>query len=208
MELTPQLLVAAYCQGAFPMARGRDSDEIDWFSPDPRGTLPLDRFRCPRSVTKVVRQGRFDIRTDTAFEQVMRCCAAPRRYEQETWINEALVAAYTHLHEAGLAHSVEAWRGGLLVGGLYGVGIGAAFFGESMFHLPGVGNDSSKVCLVALVEHLKRRGYELCDVQFNNPLLERFGAVEVDRADYMRRLEHAVRRDVTWADAPQKTSPA
>lgn len=200
MELTPQLLVAAYCQGAFPMARGRDSHEVDWFSPDPRGVLPLDRFRCPRSVAKVVRQGRFDIRLDTAFEQVMRSCAAPRRYEQETWINETLVEAYTELHHMGLAHSVEAWRNGLLVGGLYGVAIGGAFFGESMFHLPGVGTDASKVCFVALVDHLRAHGFALCDVQFNNPLLERFGAVEVDRQDYVHQLERAVRLDVSWSE--------
>ena len=196
------MLLAAYCQGAFPMARGRDSDDVYWFSPDPRGVLPLDAFHCPRSLARVIRRGTFEVRHDTAFEQVLQGCAAPRRYEQETWINEGIIHAYVDLHDKGFAHSIETWRDDRLVGGLYGVAIGAAFFGESMFHLPGSGNNASKVALAATVDHLIARGYTLCDVQFSNPFLEPFGVVEIERAIYLRQLEAAIQQPVSWCDPP------
>lgn len=202
MDLTPELIIAAYCRGAFPMAHGRDSDQIDWFSPDPRAILPLDGFHLPRSLDRIIRRGTFRVRHDTAFEQVMRGCAAPRRSEQETWINEALIRAYTDLHRAGFAHSIEVWRThhgrSQLVGGLYGVAIGGAFFGESMFHLPGPGTNASKVALAATVDHLNERRYRLFDTQFTNPFLEPFGVVEIDLADYLHQLQAAVKADVTW----------
>lgn len=201
LEPTPRLLIAAYCQGVFPMARSRHASGVEWFSPDPRAILPLDRFRCPRTLRQKVRQGLFEIRHDTAFEQVVRSCATPRRLERETWINDQIIEAYTDLHEMGLAHSVEAWRNGRLVGGLYGVAINAAFFGESMFHRPDLGGtDASKVCLVHLVEHLKTRGYTLLDVQTNSDHMARFGTIDIPRRQYLRRLEKALEKEVTWAD--------
>ena len=197
------MLLDAYCQGAFPMARGRDSHEVYWFSPDPRGVIPLDTFHRPRSLQRVIRRGTFDVSHDNDFEQVIRGCAAPRRYEQETWINDGVIDAYCQLHALGYAHSIEVRRDGMLVGGLYGVAIGAAFFGESMFHLPGIGNNASKVALAATVDHLNLRGYTLFDVQFTNPFLEPFGVDEIPRDHYLQLLDAAVRRRVTWYDPPR-----
>jgi leucyl/phenylalanyl-tRNA--protein transferase len=172
---------------------------IEWFSPDPRAILPLDRMHVPRTLARAVRGGRFSIRSDTAFEAVMRACAAPRRDDPLTWIDERLVHAYGDLFERGHAHSVEAWLGETLVGGLYGVHVGAAFFGESMFIRPDRGgSQSSKVCLVHLVRWLRHRGFMLLDIQFRNPHLEQFGCIEIPRDDYLRRLEDAVDRAVSW----------
>jgi leucyl/phenylalanyl-tRNA--protein transferase len=194
------LLRTAYRQGVFPMADPR-ADRIEWFSPDPRGVLPLDGFHIPRSLRRVVRSGRFALRTDTVFEAVMRACAGPRPQEEETWIDDRLIAAYAELHAAGHAHSVEAWADGRLVGGLYGVHLGAAFFGESMFIHPELGGrDASKVCLVALVENMKERGFLLLDTQFTNEHLEQFGCVEIPRDDYLRRLEVALLREADWGE--------
>lgn len=202
LELTPELLVAAYCQGMFPMARSRHAASVQWFSPDPRAILPLDRLRVRRSLRQKIRSGVFDIRHDTAFEQVMRACAQPRRDEPQTWISDEIIAAYTQLHELGLAHSVEAWRDGELVGGLYGVAIGAAFFGESMFHIPGPGTDASKVCLVDLVQHLRERDFELLDVQINSDHMRRMGAVDITRRRYMQMLHRALDQDAHWSAPP------
>jgi len=197
------LLLAAYLQGIFPMA-DPDTGTIDWFSPDPRGIIPLDEgFHVPRTVARLVRQARFEIVADRDFAGVMRACADPRPQEPETWIDERLVTAYCELHRRGFAHSVEAWRDGRLVGGLYGVHIGAAFFGESMFVRPGDGGSgASKVCLVHLVEHLRAVGGRLLDTQFTNPHLDRFGCREVPRAIYLRQLEDATRRPVDWTTGP------
>jgi leucyl/phenylalanyl-tRNA--protein transferase len=193
-----QMLQWAYRQGVFPMADS-DRGRIEWFSPDPRGIIPLERFSTPRSLARVVRQGRFDVRTDTAFETVMRQCAGPRPDDAGTWIDDRLVAAYVELHTQGMAHSVEAWRDDTLVGGLYGVHIGGAFFGESMFIRPEAGGtNASKVCLVHLVERLRDRGFTLLDTQFWNEHLEQFGCVEIPRADYMGRLAAAVDQRVDW----------
>ncbi len=196
---TPDLLMAAYQQGVFPMADSR-TGELMWLSPDPRAVLPLDGLRVSRSLARVIRSERFELRRDTAFERVMRECAAPRSGREETWIDERLVRAYVQLHELGLAHSVEAWRDGELVGGLYGVHVGAAFCGESMFSRPELGGtDASKVCLVHLVERLREGAFQLLDVQFLTPHLERLGCIEVPREDYLDLLEPALRRWGSWS---------
>ncbi len=197
--LSPRLLLAAYCQGAFPMAPDRHSHEIHWFSPARRGIVPLDRFNCPRSVRRHIRDGTFDIRFDAAFDRVIRACAAPRQAEANTWISNQIISAYCDLHLLGLAHSVEAWHDGHLVGGLYGVAINGAFFGESMFHRPERrGTDASKVCLAHLVDHLNQQGYRLLDTQWMTDHLRQFGGIEIDRAEYLARLAEALRVDVHW----------
>lgn len=196
--LTPELVIRAYSVGAFPMADSRGSGVVHWYRPDPRAVLPLDeRFHVPRSLGKRVRSGRFDVTRDRAFGEVIRGCAAPRPGHPETWINGEIVRVYEELHGLGVAHSVEAWRDGELAGGLYGVALGGAFFGESMFSRQ---TDASKVCLVHLVEHLRARGYVLLDVQFVNPHLARFGVEEIPAAAYDRRLRAALAMAVTWDD--------
>lgn len=186
-KLTPDLIVAAYCQGIFPMADEVDG-EIGWYSPDPRAIFPLDAFHVPRSLAKTIRRGIFEIRIDTAFEEVMWACAE----REETWISEEIVEAYTDLHRLGLAHSVETWLEGELVGGLYGVALGGAFMGESMFARV---TDASKVALVALVERLRERGYVLLDSQMPTEHLARFGQIVIPRDEYLRRLVAALRLD-------------
>jgi leucyl/phenylalanyl-tRNA---protein transferase len=193
-----ELLLRAYTRGIFPMADPR-TGKLDYYSPDPRAVIPLDRFHVPASLARVVRSGRFELRSDTDFERVMRLCAESRPGRKETWIDERLVRAYRELFERGFAHTVEAWRDGELVGGLYGVHIGAAFFGESMFSRPEAGGrDSSKVCLVTLVEWLREGSFRLLDTQFATPHLERFGCVEIAREDYLERLEEALDRRARW----------
>ena len=185
-------------QGIFPMG-SPDGDHVDWYSPDPRGILPLETFHVPKNLARLVRQGRFVVRCDAAFEQVMRQCAIPRGQHDQAWISEPLINAYVGLHEAGQAHSIEAWLGDRLVGGLYGVHIGGAFFGESMFSRPAEGGtNASKVCLVHLVRWLRRRGSLLLDTQFTNEHLSQFGCIEIPRHDYMRRLHAAIAQPVTW----------
>lgn len=203
-QLTARLLVAAYSQGMFPMARSRHSRIIEWYRPDPRAILPLEGFHCPDTVRAKIRQGVFEIRHDRAFRQVMLGCARPRPRKQNdnsgTWINDAIVRGYTELHQMGLAHSVEAWREGKLVGGLYGVSLGGAFCGESMFHDPELGGtDASKCCLAHLVAHLKARGYTLLDVQMHTPHMARFGAIEIPLDQYMAMLKDALERNVSWS---------
>jgi leucyl/phenylalanyl-tRNA---protein transferase len=218
--LSPQLLVRAYAQGLFPMARSRHGP-IDWYSPDPRAILPLSppaAFHVSHSLRQKLRRGEFLITRDLAFERVICACSQPRVYEESTWINPAIIRAYTGLHRLGLAHSVEAWtrpegpsppcqtgaeqsvealaaQGCVLAGGLYGVALGGAFFGESMFSRA---TDASKVCLVYLVEHLRRQGYVLLDAQIVNPHMQQFGVVEIPRAEYLRRLADALALPVQW----------
>lgn len=200
--LPPDTLIAAYCRGIFPMAGGRGDPDVYWFSPDPRGILPLDAFHTPRSLRRVLRQNRFQVRRDTAFEAVIRGCAAPRPGDPDTWINPTIIDAFLELHRLGFAHSVECWRDDRLMGGLYGVAIGGAFFGESKFRDTATdrSTDASKVALAKTVEHLQQRGYALFDVQFDNPHLRRFGIVEVDRETYLAMLGKAIAMDVTWDD--------
>lgn len=190
------MLLWAYRQGVFPMAE-IETDDLRWYSPDPRGVIPLDDFLVPKSLARVVRNCNLDIRSDTAFEFVIRACAEPRR--DGSWISERLIEVYLQLHSIGNAHSVEAWRENQLVGGLYGVHIGAAFFGESMFSLPQQGgSNASKVCLVHLVAWMRSRGFSLLDTQFRTPHLDQFGCIEIPRLDYLARLSDAVKCDITW----------
>lgn len=191
----PELLLAAYAQGIFPMAHEELDGEVYWYAPDPRAIIPLDGFRASRRLRQRVRSGEFEIRIDTCFERVMRECAAPRGADGKTWISSGLIEVYTHLHRMGVAHSVEAWSAedGELVGGLYGVALGGLFAGESMFHRR---TDASKVALVALVERMKAQGMTLLDIQFMTPHLASFGAVEIPRADYEARLAEALRLPV------------
>jgi leucyl/phenylalanyl-tRNA--protein transferase len=182
------LLLNAYATGWFPMAVDH---EIHWFSPDPRGIVPLESFHVPRRLARVVRAGGFRIEIDRAFVDVMRACAADRDSDDPgTWISDEIIASYTALHARGFAHSVEAWRGGRLAGGLYGVAIGGAFFGESMFHHE---TNASKVAFVALIDRLRARGFTLLDTQWVTPHLEQFGAIEIPRAAYLKRLQASLR---------------
>jgi len=187
MRLTPQLLLAAYSQGVFPM--GHDDGEIYWYDPDPRTILPLDTFHVPRSLKQRIRRGGFTVRLNTAFRTVMLACAAPAPGREHTWITAEIVDAYCVLHEYGYAHSVETWLDGRLVGGLYGVALGGLFAGESMFsHV----TDASKIALVYLVDRLRANGFVLHDTQFMTEHLHRFGAVEIPRAEYHQRLAQAL----------------
>ena len=253
MKFDVETVIAAYCQGVFPMADSR-TGELAWYQADPRAILPLEGFHVPRSLGKRYRSGRFRITLDQAFPAVMAGCAAPRPGHPETWINDEILDVYCQLHGHGLAHSVEAWlpegeaaerylspagadgrgadgvadggtHGGAerdgdgrgsdcsaglvaddeaflvkadgwrLVGGLYGVSLGGAFFGESMFSRAA---DASKVCLVRLVEHLRQREFALLDVQFHNDHLAKFGIVEMAHRDYLPVLEAAIEMDVMW----------
>ncbi|GCE20508.1 leucyl/phenylalanyl-tRNA--protein transferase [Dictyobacter kobayashii] len=187
--LDPILVVQAYAQGIFPMAdhQGR----IDWYAPDPRAILEHRHLHISHSLRATIRKQIYEVRMDTSFEEVMRCCGK----REDTWINEEFIKTYTYLHQHGLAHSVEAWRAGKLVGGLYGVALGAAFMGESMFSFA---TDASKVCLVALVEHLQTQGYILHDTQFTTPHLITLGVTEIPRHEYERRLQQALQLRCTW----------
>ena len=187
--LDPMLVINAYARGIFPMADRCGT--IHWYAPDPRAILEHEDLRVSRSLRATLRKGIYEVRMDSSFEQVMRCCA----WREETWINEIFIETYTHLHHAGLAHSVEAWKDGQMVGGLYGVALGGAFMGESMFSRA---TDASKVCLVALVEHLQARGYILHDTQFTTPHLISLGVTEIPRAEYERRLRLALQLRCAW----------
>lgn len=195
-SLTPELLVAAYCRGYFPMAD--DRRRIHWYDPDPRGIFPLEGFHVPRRLARTVAQGRFEVRVDTAFRAVMEACGAPAPGRERTWISPELVDAYCALHDAGLAHSLETWEGGELVGGVYGVAIRGLFAGESMFSRR---TDASKVALVHLVERLRRGGFVLFDTQFVTPHLARFGAVEIPRTRYRRLLSRALQVQASFRAA-------
>ena len=194
-------LLGAYAQGLFPMAvEGRTT----WFSPERRGILPLDGLHVPRRLGRVLRRGRFRTTVDRAFPAVIAACAA-RPDGAETWIDDELIASYTALHAAGYAHSLEVWRGERLAGGLYGVSLRGAFFGESMFHAE---TDASKVALCTLVERLRQRGYRLLDLQWLTPHLARFGAVEVPRRDYLALLAAALEVDCRFAGETRRSAAA
>lgn len=190
--LPPELVLHAYSVGAFPMA---DPDgDIAWFSPDPRCIFPLDKFHLPRTVRQLIQRQVFDVRINTAFAQVIAACA---KREEGTWISESIIATYTELHRQGFAHSVECWQADHLAGGLYGVALGGAFFGESMFTRV---TGASKVALAALVERLRARGFTLLDTQWSTPHLARFGAIEIPRREYLRRLRAALALPCRFAD--------
>jgi leucyl/phenylalanyl-tRNA--protein transferase len=184
--IPPDLLLYAYCNAMFPMAESREGP-LYWYSPDPRAIIPLDALKVSRSLRQLVKKKVFGIRVNTVFESVIRECAE----REETWISEQIVQSYLELHRLGYAHSVETWRSEKLVGGLYGVAVGAAFFGESMFHTE---RDASKVALVFLVDRLREREFELLDTQFITPHLARLGAVEISKDEYVERLEHAIKK--------------
>lgn len=189
---TPEMLVTAYAQGIFPMAHEEAGWEVYWYAPDPRTVLPFEDFHVSKTLGRTVRKELFEVRYDTKFEQVIRACAEPRGDGQGTWISEGLIKSYIGLHQAGYAHSVEAWRDDELVGGLYGVALKGLFAGESMFHRV---SDASKVCLVHLVERLRDRGFVLHDCQFMTEHLRRFGAREIPRFEYEARLQEALQVD-------------
>ena len=178
------------------------NQRIGWFSPEQRGILPLDRFYLPKRLVRVLRQGRFDVSIDRAFDQVIRACAA-REDEDGNWINEEIIESYCGLHQAGFAHSVETWDSDQLVGGLYGVSLKGAFFGESMFHNA---TDASKVALSALVGRLRERGYRLLDIQWLTPHLERLGAIEIPRAQYLQLLAESMQVDCQFTSRPDVLS--
>ena len=187
--IDPELLLRAYSIGVFPMADGRTADDVYWVEPKKRGILPLDHFRLSRSLAKVIRADRFTVTADQAFPRVVSECAAVTADRPDTWINPAIEIAYADLHRRGHAHSIECWRGGRLVGGLYGVRLGGAFFGESMFSRE---RDASKVALVHLVARLKLGGFRLLDTQFVTKHLETFGAIEIPRTQYRQLLTPAL----------------
>lgn len=192
--ITPQQIIEAYACGAFPMADGRHG-EVHWYTADPRAILPLDNFHIPRSLARFRRKKLFDIKFDTAFAEVIQACADYREHSPGQWINDDIINIFCDLHEHGLTHSIEAWQDGQLVGGLYGLALGGAFFGESMFSRA---SNASKVCLVETVEHLQQRGFVLFDVQFHNDHLEQFGVVEVPKVRYMALLNAALKQEVAW----------
>jgi leucyl/phenylalanyl-tRNA--protein transferase len=191
-QLTPQVLLRAYAEGLFPMAERRDDPALYWVSPEMRGVIPLRGFHVPHRLARTVRSEYFTVTTDRAFTAVMEACAAPAPGREQSWINDEILRLYTALAASGHAHSVECWRDGELVGGLYGVCLGAAFFGESMFSRT---RDASKVALVHLVGRLIAGGYRLLDTQFLTGHLARFGAVEISRAAYLEKLADAIARE-------------
>ena len=188
--IEPEYLIAAYCQGYFPMADSK-TGEIHWYSPDPRTIFDLDEFHVPRSLTLSLKKKSFEIRIDQCFEEVMRACAE----REETWISETIIQSYLQLFRMGLAHSLETWSNGELVGGLYGVALRGAFFGESMFSKE---RDASKIALVHLVKRLKKRNYTLLDTQYITSHLERFGAREIPHEEYLQRLQKALTQPCTF----------
>ena len=196
-DLAPDVLLPAYAIGIFPMAD--DDGEIHWFAPDPRAIIDLKAFKTSRSLRATLRHGVFTVTVDGAFERVIEACAD---HPEGTWISRDIQDAYCELHRRGFAHSLETWAEGELVGGLYGVAIGGAFFGESMFHRA---TDASKVALVELVKRMRRRGFVLLDVQFLTEHLERFGAMEIPRSEYQQRLARAILLPCSFVDPPDES---
>jgi leucyl/phenylalanyl-tRNA---protein transferase len=192
-KLDPQLLLNAYCSGIFPMGMG--NGEIGWFSPDPRGIIPLDRFHIPHGLHRTLKKRPFEIRINTAFRDVIKGCSE----RKETWIDDSIIESYSRLYDLGFAHSVEAWKNDELVGGLYGVSVGGAFFGESMFSRA---TDASKVALVHLVGRLRERQFLLLDTQWTTAHLKTLGAEDIPKKEYMRRLTRALRAETRFEGNP------
>ncbi len=193
--ITPQILLRAYAAGIFPMAESAEDNALYWVEPDERGIIPLDGLRISQSLRKTVRRKSFDIRIDSDFAGVIGACAAKMADRKTTWINGRIRSLYIQLHKAGFCHSVECWRDGALVGGLYGVRLGAVFFGESMFSRV---SDASKVALVHLVARLNFGGFKMLDAQFLNPHLERLGATSLPKLEYQKRLEPLLEMDADF----------
>ena len=203
VEITPEILLRAYAAGIFPMAEDADDPGLFWIEPQQRGTFPLDAIHVPRRLARTVRADHFEVRIDTDFDGVIAGCAAPAEDRDRTWINARIRRLYGELFDLGHCHTVEAWRDGRLVGGLYGVKLGAAFFGESMFHRE---RDASKVAFVHLAARLKAGGFKLLDAQFVTEHLARFGAVEIGRRDYKRLLGRSIEADGNWWTWPRSTT--
>lgn len=199
MEITPELMLRAYRIGLFPMAESRDAQTLYWLDPEQRGVIPLEAFHLPRRLARRVRQSPYVITADREFEAVIDACAAPRPNSNDSWINEEIRRLFLALHAQGHAHSLEAWREGELVGGLYGVALGGAFFGESMFSRA---DDASKIALVHLVARLRLGGFTLLDAQFQTEHLAQFGTREVPRTLYKQLLAEAVEKPAEFAAAP------
>jgi leucyl/phenylalanyl-tRNA--protein transferase len=195
IELSPDLVLKAYACGVFPMAERKDDPSVFWVDPDWRGVIPLDEFHLPRRLGRTVRSGKFRVTVNRAFERVIAKCAERTAKRVDSWINGEIAEVFCDLHHRGSAHSVECWTGDQLVGGLYGVSLGAAFFGESMFSRQ---RDASKVALVHLVERLRAGGYTLLDTQFVTEHLSGFGAIELPRATYLEHLRAALERQATF----------
>lgn len=204
--ITPQIVLRAYAAGLFPMAEDAEDDNLSWYDPRERGIFPLDGLIVSKSLAKTIRAQKFEIRIDSDFDHVIAACAESRPDREKTWINRGIVLLFRELFDMGFAHTVEAWRDGELVGGLYGLALAGAFFGESMFHRA---TDASKVCLVHLVARMRRGGFSLLDTQFITPHLASLGAIEIPRAVYHRRLDKALRLrgdfGLLAADAPPET---
>ncbi|GAC1640488.1 MAG: leucyl/phenylalanyl-tRNA--protein transferase [Bradyrhizobium sp.] len=198
-EITPEVLLRAYACGIFPMAESADDPTLFWVEPEMRGVIPLDGFRVSSRLARTVRSDSFLVTVDTAFKAVIAGCAAPQPGRDDTWINKRIRDLYIGLHELGHAHSVEVWQNGDLVGGLYGVSLGRAFFGESMFHLV---RDASKVGLVHLVARLIAAGFQLLDTQYVTEHLRSFGATEISRRRYTTLLDRAIRGDADFLKLP------
>lgn len=198
-EITPEFLLRAYAAGIFPMAEDSAADTLYWIDPRRRGVLPLDGMHVPRRLRRTLRSGRFQVGFDHAFERVMEECARATPQRPQSWINDTILTLYGALHRSGHAHSVEVWQGDILAGGLYGVSLGRAFFGESMFSRA---RDASKAALVHLVARLNNAGYQLLDTQFVTEHLAQFGVVEISRADYRRRLDRALDGIARFHDNP------
>jgi leucyl/phenylalanyl-tRNA--protein transferase len=195
LDITPEILLKAYAAGIFPMAEDADDPSLFWVEPRERGIIPLDGFRLAKRLARTVRSDLFEIRSDTDFDGVIAGCAAPAADRRKTWINTRIRTLYGELFDLGYCHTLEVYRQNRLVGGLYGVTLGAAFFGESMFHTE---RDASKVALVHLVARLRRGGYTLLDTQFVTDHLAQFGALELPRREYKKMLRGAVEQPATW----------
>jgi len=193
--LDAQTLLKAYSMGVFPMAMSRDDPELHWFDPERRGIIPLDAFHIPKRLARTLKSQPYTVSFDTDFEGIMRGCAAPRPGHAETWINDDIIALYTELFERGHAHSVEIRQNAALVGGLYGVSLGSAFFGESMFS---TATDASKIALVALVHTLRENNFTLLDTQYLTAHLAQFGAIEISRTAYRELLTQAVAKPASF----------
>jgi|WetSurMetagenome_2_1015567.scaffolds.fasta_scaffold258074_2 leucyl/phenylalanyl-tRNA---protein transferase len=195
LPLLPEIVVDAYSQGFFPMADARHGS-IAWYSPDPRAIIPIEDFNVPRSLRQFLKKAPFHVTMDRVFRRVIESCA-DRPVGEETWINDEIIEVYSELHSRGIAHSVETWSGDRLIGGLYGIAIGGAFFGESMYSAE---ENASKTAIVRLVEHISIRGYALLDTQIMNEHVRQFGAVEISRNEYLSRLRYAIDLPVTFRD--------
>jgi leucyl/phenylalanyl-tRNA--protein transferase len=204
IEITPQVLLKAYTCGIFPMAESADDPALYWIEPQQRGILQLDKVHVPKRLARTIRQGAFDIRIDSDFEGVIDGCAASRAGRRTTWINRKIRALYRDLFDAGYCHTIEAWSEGRLVGGLYGVALNGAFFGESMFSTE---RDASKVALVFLCARLLHGGFTLLDTQFVTEHLKQFGTVEIDRSEFHTLLEKALAREADFHALPTDASP-